>query len=302
MIDLHIHTTYSDGEDTVIEILKKAKENKLEVISITDHNSCLSYIEMEKFNIEDYYKGKIIVGCEFTTSFDKRGIEILGYNLDYKLIQEKMNKLYTYENINKRTITLYNRLIDKIHNLGFKTSLNFVDDNFDFMGKYYDHIIFKDLLSFDENIKLLKENKWNTIDDFFRNGLANPTSKIFINPSEFNPTLKETIDLIHEAGGITFLAHPYQYRFNNTLLFLEKIFSEYDLDGIECFYSTFTKEEIKNIIDFAKKRNLLISGGSDYHGKIKKNKLGIGLGNLCVNYNIIKNWNVDFYKKNKKDY
>ncbi len=57
MIDLHMHTTYSDGTDTVKELLKNAQKRKLEVISITDHNGCRAYQEMETFDIANYYKG-----------------------------------------------------------------------------------------------------------------------------------------------------------------------------------------------------------------------------------------------------
>ena len=84
MIDLHMHTTYSDGTDTVKELLEKAEFLGLEVISITDHNTCKAYFEMEKFNVKEIYHGNIIVGCEFTTSFDNRLIEVLGYGFDYK--------------------------------------------------------------------------------------------------------------------------------------------------------------------------------------------------------------------------
>ena len=88
MIDLHMHTTYSDGTDTVKELLEKAESLGLEVISITDHNTCKAYYEMENFNVKEMYKGDILVGCEFTTSFDNRLIEVLGYGFDYKNINK----------------------------------------------------------------------------------------------------------------------------------------------------------------------------------------------------------------------
>ena len=65
MIDLHIHSTYSDGSCSVKEILQEAENKKLEYISITDHDCVNAYKELENMNINTYYKGKIIVGCEF---------------------------------------------------------------------------------------------------------------------------------------------------------------------------------------------------------------------------------------------
>ena len=67
MIDLHMHTTYSDGTDTVKELLEKAEDIGLEVISITDHNTCKAYFEMEKFNVKEIYKGNII--CNASSLF-----------------------------------------------------------------------------------------------------------------------------------------------------------------------------------------------------------------------------------------
>ena len=114
MIDLHMHTTYSDGTDTVKELLEKAESLGLEVISITDHNTCKAYYEMENFNVKEMYKGDILVGCEFTTSFYNRLIEVLGYGFDYKNINKYLEEFYSDELVNKRTNILYNRLLDKI--------------------------------------------------------------------------------------------------------------------------------------------------------------------------------------------
>ena len=60
MIDMHIHTKYSDGTGTVKEVLQKAEEMKLEYISITDHDNCSAYNELRDMNIEELYSGKII--------------------------------------------------------------------------------------------------------------------------------------------------------------------------------------------------------------------------------------------------
>lgn len=58
MIDLHMHTKYSDGTDDIIEFLQKAEDNNLELISITDHNTVKAYFELEKININDYFSRK----------------------------------------------------------------------------------------------------------------------------------------------------------------------------------------------------------------------------------------------------
>lgn len=292
MIDLHTHTTYSDGTDSVEELLQKASALNLDVISITDHDNCDAYYELEKYNPKDYYKGEIIVGCEFTTSFDGRLIEVLGYGIDYKKVNEFLSDYYTTEQKDKSKTILYNRLVNKINELGLRPFIKKEED----IGSFFVHSLYDELVKYPENRHLLKEDIWDSFADFYRKGLTNPNSKIFVNLIEFNPLLGDIIDVIHKAGGLVFLAHPYQYKIDDTESFLDRIYDKYNFDGIECFYTTFTLKQTEYILDFAKKRNLLVSGGSDYHGTNKKNHdLGVGNNNLNIKKDIINNWNVDYF-------
>lgn len=299
MIDLHMHTKYSDGTDLVQEILSNANKVELDTISITDHNTCNAYEEMEKYNISEFYNGNIIVGCEFTTSFDNRLIEVLGYGFDYKKVNEYLNAYYEPELVNERTTILYNRLIDKIKDIGLIFNLEGVREK-RFANEFFERGIYEELIKHPENFELLKEDIWNSFSDFFRKGLTNLNSKLFINHAEFKPSLKEIINLVHNNGGKVFLAHVYQYKFDDTEEFLNKIYDENSFDGVECFYTTFSNEQSQCLLNFAKERNLLISGGSDYHGLNKKqHDLGIGRGNLNISKDIIFDWNINYYKKEK---
>ena len=77
---------------------------------------------------------------------------------------------------------------------------------------------------------------------------------------------------------------------------IDEIYNETKLDGIECYYTTFSKKQTEKLLDFARRKNLLISGGSDYHGLNKKqHDLGIGRGNLKINKDNISNWNIKYY-------
>ena len=297
VIDLHMHTTYSDGTDSVKEILKNATKANLEIISITDHNTCKAYFEMENMDIDSLYKGDIILGCEFTTTFDNRLIEVLGYGFDYKKVQKYLDKYYSTELIIERTKTLYNRLINKIKDLDLIYNLApFNDEKFE--KEFFEFEIYMEIIKYPENKEKVKEDILDTFSDFFRKGLTNPKSYFFINHVEFKPSIEKVIDLIHSAGGIAFLAHPYQYKFNDTEQFLDNLFDNNNLDGVECYYTRFNDEQTNYVLEFAKKRKLLISGGSDYHGKNKTNHdLGVGKGNLNISKDIVSNWNVNYYKK-----
>ena len=255
MIDLHMHTTYSDGTDTVKKLLEKAEDIGLEVISITDHNTCKAYFEMEKFNVKEIYHGNIIVGCEFTTSFDNRLIEVLGYGFDYKNVSKYLEDFYNEVSVSKRTNILYNRLLDKIEELGLEFHLERVRD-MKFTNEFFERGIYEELVKYDGNKEKLKEDVWVSFSNFYRKGLTNLKSKLFVNHAEFKPSIKEIVNLIHKNGGVAFLAHPYQYKFTDTENFLDKLYNEVALDGVECFYTTFSEEQTNYLLDFAKKRNL----------------------------------------------
>lgn len=296
MIDLHMHTKYSDGTDTLKELLTKCNEKNLEIISITDHNSCKSYYEMERFNYKDLYKGNIIVGCEFTTSYKGKLIELLGYDFDYKKVEEYLNNYYTEERYQYNCLSIYNSFMNRIKEIGFNYEIKDMS-NKKFTSEFFERSIYNKIIKDEKNKEKLNEDVWANFGDFYRKGLTNPKSKLYINYGLYKPTIKDIINLVHNNGGKIFLAHPYQYKLDNTIEFINNLFDEYDIDGIECFYTLFSKEETNNIKEFACSRNLLVSGGSDYHGTRKENhELGIGRGNLYIDKNILDNWNIKYYK------
>ena len=105
MIDLHSHTTNSDGTWTTKELLMKAEKLKLEALSITDHDTAKSYIEIEKNeSLQNIFKGKLIRGAELNCTFDGIKIEILAYNFDLHPIQEWLEDYYTLEKNRKRLL------------------------------------------------------------------------------------------------------------------------------------------------------------------------------------------------------
>ena len=127
---------------------------------------------------------------------------------------------------------------------------------------------------------------------FYRKGLSNPNSSYFMNHIEFRPSSKEVVDIIHQAGGKAFLAHPFEYKFENTIEFIDNLRKETKLDGIECFHPSSVDDNKKDIlVEYARKNNLYISGGSDYHGKPKPDiEIGIGKGNLNISKDLIEEW------------
>ncbi len=290
MIDLHLHTNYSDGTDSVIELLKKAEDKKLEYIAITDHNTCMAYDELEKIDARKYYTGTIIEGVELTTKVNGIPIELLGYGVDPKIINKEAKTMYA-DMKNKNDIE-YNHLknICKTLNITLDEELPEKYDKTKYI--YSSTYVHEQIHKHQENRKyFMSEEAWNDPMEFYRREMSNKKSKFYIDNTKILPTIQQVIDLIREAGGLVFVPHIYQYKDNTPEIFNE-IKQKYEVDGYECYYSKFTKEQTEFMLDFCKNNNLYISGGSDYHGKTKPN-IDIGTGikeNLEIQSEILTPW------------
>lgn len=111
MIDLHIHTVYSDGDKTVEEILKMCEEKNIECISITDHDTCKQYQD-EILKNNTIFSGRIIKGSELHAMFQNENIEILAYNINPGIIDKWCEKYYSNEILKEQQGILYQRLLD----------------------------------------------------------------------------------------------------------------------------------------------------------------------------------------------
>ena len=286
MVDLHMHTKYSDGTDEVIELLKKAEEVGLEIISITDHNTVEVYKELENLNIKNYYSGKIIPGIEMNTKILGIPIEILGYGIDYKRMMDLLPTLYLPTEERNRIEA--ERLYEKCITAGIKLEENCLE-NYD-ANYFASKFIMKEIQKFEENKDIVDEEAWGELRVFYRKYMSNPQMPLYINTDDLVPNFEQTVDLIRECGGLVFIPHIFEYR-ENSCKILEYILKNYDIDGFECFYTTFTNEQTFEIYKICKENNLYVSGGSDYHGKAKVNvALGIGHGNLNIGFAEIEAW------------
>ena len=289
MIDLHIHTTYSDGDKTVAEILKMCEEKKLEYISLTDHDTCKQYND-KALKDNNIFRGKIIKGTELHAIFQKKNIEILAYDIDTEVINNWCEKYYSEDKLKEQQKILFKRLLDIADKHGIIYNIDKIQKPKNAF-EYVEPLIYNEFLKYKENYNILGEFA-QSFNIFFRKGLANPKSSYFMNHIEFRPQYKEVIDIIHKAGGKAFLAHPFEYKIEDTITLIEKLRKDTNLDGIECFHPSSEEKSKRDIlITYAKENNLFISGGSDYHGKIKPNiDIGIGKGNLNISSDIIKRW------------
>ena len=143
MIDLHMHTMYSDGDKTIAEILKLCEDKKLEYISITDHNTCAEY-EDEYIKNNNIFCGKIIKGVEMNATFQNKKIEVLGYKIkEPKLIEEWSHKFFSEEVLREQQEESKRKLLDICDKKGLIYDENKIEKNipdkkiefFDYVGK-----------------------------------------------------------------------------------------------------------------------------------------------------------------------
>lgn len=261
MIDLHTHTTYSDGTYSPAELIELAYKNGIKAIAITDHDTIegINYAKekAKELNIE------LINGIEF--SVDYKGIEmhILGYFLDINN-KELLNLLKDLKKTrDKRNL----ELIEKLNSIG-------LDISFDYIKSLSGGgLITKAHFA----TAIVEKGYAKTRSDAFSLYLGKDK------PAYVKRVLishKEAIDFIYNSKGISVLAHPIIYKLSNKDLDIAiKDLKDSGLKGIECYYPSNTLSQTNFLISLAQKYDLKITGGSDFHGL---NRPNVSLGNIFL--------------------
>ncbi len=256
-VDLHVHSTVSDGTENPTDLFKKAKNIGLELFAITDHDN----ISGSKL----IYNGKrdnsiyFITGVEISAEF-KNTLHILGYNFDIenKALNETLGNLQEYR------LKRNERMIKNMNDSGFKVSL---EELFRISGgKQVGRPHFARLML----EKGFVESYQEAFDKYLKKG-----APFYMDKKRLSP--EDSIKLIKNAGGLSVLAHPYQTKLDGENLekLIKKMKSQ-GLDGIEVFYSLHSEKMTEEYLSYAKKYDLVATSGSDFHGENKKNiKLGM---------------------------
>lgn len=262
LIDMHMHTNYSDGELSPDELIKLAIEKNIGTMAITDHDTLNGIKSVDK---SKYPNINIINGIELSAKADKGRMHILGYgiDLDSKILNDKMSELKT--NSINHVISIYEQ-IKKDYGIRFN----------------YDDLI--EMFNANHNLgrpdlaKLcIKYGLANSVQDAFDKYLIDAYNKIR-GRSKGLP-YSECIELINKSGGIAVLAHPKSLELNEKeFLIMIRSMIECGLKGIEVYHSSHSSEEMEYYLNIANEYNLLVSGGSDYHGNIVKPDIEVGTG------------------------
>ena len=274
-IDLHVHSTCSDGTDSPAVLVDKAVDKGLAAFALTDHDTTRGVKEAllacENVNNKGY-ELEVIPGVEISTNFDNTEIHVVGLFIDYNdnEFNSFLNKqLSSRDERNKQ-------VCERFQNIGINITYE------DMLKTYGDAVITRAHFA-DRLVAIGAVGDRNEAFDRYL-GQGKPC---FVPRAKVDPA--EAIERIHQAGGIAILAHPVLYHLGNAQMnkLLDHMCSA-GLDGIEAIYSTYKMGDELSIRRIASERNLLISGGSDYHGKNKPHiQLGTGMGHLFVPYELL---------------
>ncbi len=278
MIDLHIHTTASDGLHTPAEILQKCEAVGLEMIAISDHFSMAGYQDLKDPSVRALFSGKILPACEFSAHYRGAAIEVLGYGIDpdaaTPYITEHFPPLRDKQRLEmEHLIILYKErgfIID-----ADTIRRDFETDTLRNTPRPGRDVIQAMMMQYPENRKwltdpLAAENNTR----FLRNEVNNPESPFFRPMEDFMPDTKEICDFIHSLGGKAIIAHPGIYH-PKIYAQTEEIILNTNPDGLEIWHRSHTPEQREEMTALCKKYNLIFSGGSDYHMEKEVPTLGL---------------------------
>lgn len=270
MTDLHSHSTCSDGTFTPAEMLSLAEEAGLTLFSITDHDHIDAYEHLKDPAVRGRFSGKLITGTEITCILRGQTMEILGYGYDPAKLEAFIATKRKPPVFPPRELQMiYKEYLER----GVRLDLP--------MERYYKEefvspkrMVWRQLKHPDNKKFFLDPANQENMTGYYRQELYNPESPLYVDYTPLFGSPYDAVDAIHAAGGLAFLAHCYQY---TEVIYdhLEEIIRELPLDGIECWYPTFTAEQSAYLEQFCETHGLLMSGGSDFHGG---NRPGTALG------------------------
>jgi 3',5'-nucleoside bisphosphate phosphatase len=265
VIDLHVHSTFSDGSLTPEQLAEQAKIAGLTGIALTDHDTTDGTGLFVSACASRNIKG--IVGVEISVDFQPGTMHLLGYLIDTNHVglQDALRRVrLAREDRNAR-------ILEKLNALGLPLTMPEVEKfaGEDVVGRPH----FAQALLAQGRVANTRE----AFDRYLAKGKPAYCDR-------FRLSAEESIPLIHAAGGVASMSHPFTLQLSNADLkqYVAKL-AGIGLDGIEVFYSEHSKGQEREYLSLVQEFNLIATGGSDFHGKLNPQiRLGVGFGSLQV--------------------
>jgi len=265
LIDLHAHTTASDGSLSPTELVEAAHATGLAAIGVTDHDTIDGVAEAVDAGAEVGIR--VVPGVEISAELDGGSLHVLGYGYDHADpgINDGLDRLKQARDDRNP------RILQKLRELGVPITEELVMDRAGggVVGRPHIAQVLVDLKAVD--------TVQQAFDDYLATGAAAHVDKFRLDP-------EGAFALIRDAGGIPVMAHPFQTRrMGDDLRRLVEGLRTVGLEGIEVWYSRHTPDQTEAYAALAEEFDLVATGGTDFHGESKPDiRLGVGTGDLAV--------------------
>ena len=265
LIDLHVHSTASDGSLTPTEVVNRAAGLGLTAMALTDHDT-VSGID-EALKAAKNLDMEVIPGIEVSCIYKEKEIHILGLYIDHT---------------NPELLSFLKEASRKRYDRNMEMLAAFNKDGFEITVEDLHCGTPKTVITRAHFARaLLKRGYVSSVDQAFRKYL-NPDRPYYRSRELITP--EEVLNALQAAGGFPVLAHPLQYKLGWAgTEELVSMLKEHGLCGLECFHSSNNQDESGKLRKLAKKYALAPTGGSDFHGAAKPDiEIGSGRGGLRV--------------------
>lgn len=270
IIDLHVHSTESDGTLTPEDLVAEAKKAGLAAFALTDHDTCQGVCKAMPLAASAGIE--LIPGIELSTDYHGKEVHIVGLYINTEN-EQLLKKTAEYRKCRSERNAL---MVEALRKEGISITME------ELAAENPDCVITR------ANIArfLYEHGQIKSVREAFDRYIGDHC-KCYVGRLKVAST--DAVRLIKEAGGTAILAHPLLYGLSNTNL--QKMIDELKpvgLDGLEAIYSTYTTGEEQQMKRLARENGLLISGGSDFHGSNKPDiALGRGRGHLYIPYSVL---------------
>jgi len=243
-IDLHIHTSYSDGLSSPEKVLEIVRKKRLVAFAICDHDNVEGYFAAKRLLVEN--DPELIPGVELSAGKDNDDIHILGLFFDpgASILNGALKECRERRNLRAE------KMLAKLKELGIAISFEMVQEIAGNSAIGRPHIA----------DALLKVGAVSSYEAAFGKFIGNKC-RAYVPKKNITPG--EAIELIHKAGGLAFLAHP---GIGNAASYLDE-FIKLGIDGIETYHPNHIGRQRIKFIALAEEKKILATGGSDYHGR-----------------------------------
>ena len=270
IVDLHVHSTESDGTLTPEDLVAEAKKAELAAFALTDHDTCQGVGKAMPLAASAGIE--LIPGIELSTDYHGKEVHIVGLYIDIEN-EQLLKKTTEYRKCRSERNAL---MVEALQKEGLSITME------ELVAENPDCVITR------ANIArfLYEHGQIKSVREAFDRYIGDHC-KCYVGRLKVAST--DAVRLIKEAGGTAILAHPLLYGLSNTnLQKMIDALKPVGLDGLEAIYSTYTTGEEQQMKRLARENGLLISGGSDFHGSNKPDiALGRGRGHLYIPYSVL---------------